>query len=171
MLLRHPTDFWSSTGKAQAPAAGVCLQMFPAGRRFQSPGAAPGHPAPPPPASHGARGSHPQVRSEARTLRHRLPRGWLSLLSDPRGQELSFLPGTRTRWERLSSPMAVRVSQPSRQQHSPMSCAAAANLLTAAHPGSFLQRAMAAGESRNRAVIYDAAPNIAEDPVFCSGIS
>lgn len=119
MLLSHPTDFWSGTGKGQAPAAGVCLQMFPAGRRFQCPGAVPGHPAPPSPASHGARGSHPRVRNEAGTLRHRLARRWFSLLSDPRGQELSFLPGTPARWERLGSPMAVRVSQLTRQQHRP----------------------------------------------------
>lgn len=68
------------------------------------------------------------------------------------------------------------------QPHSPSSLAlcplrlppsglrAAANLLqTTAHPGSLSQWEMAAGESRKRATLYDSAPNIAADPVFCSG--
>lgn len=139
-------------------------------RPFHPSGAAPGHPC----ASVGAQG-------------RLAPAGWAAGGRGPaavapppmaslcrqsrRGREPCFPPGTPARWERLGSHTAVRVSQPTQEHHclpglhsSSKSAPPDRSL-----PSSLLQWAMAAGKSRKRAIIYDAAPNIAADHVFCSG--
>lgn len=137
MRLHHQQISGQAQARDKHQQLGCGCRCSPQGavpRPFQLSGAAPGHPCAPFACLPRGSGQSPLgVRSEAGTLRV------ASLCcQSPCGQELSFPPGTRARWERLGSHSAVRVSQPTQERHRPPGLHSSKSALTRAHPGSLL---------------------------------